>query len=409
MVAKDGAVRCHVDSPRLSLLSLLVLGVAALAAALAVVPRSDGGGVVGSASAAPAAALQVTLPGIGTGAPRTLDELSLLESRVSRVELTARRYATHLMGDVLHAPQVAIAPLDGADQVQVALTMAAKPQLYRAAPAVDQGPISQSVLVARLGLEAGEALPPYFTYTIQRGDTVEKLATRFGLQPESILFNNFELGDPDRLPVGGQLTIPTADGVVYTVVLGDTLFEIAENYAADIDDIVAFEGNNLASANDLREGETILLVGGSASLVGPIGGAFGGVLAGPPDFAWPIGGPGVTVSDFYGTPRANRYGFHTGVDWSAPTGTFVGATAPGIVIQAGWDGSYGYSVLVDHGGGYVSRYAHLSAIDVFLGEYVDTGSLIGFSGSTGLSSGPHLHFEIIAGGSPQDPLVWLNS
>ena len=79
------------------------------------------------------------------------------------------------------------------------------------------------------------------------------------------------------------------------------------------------------------------------------------------------------------------------------------------MIQAGWDGSYGLAVLVDHGGGVVSRYAHLSHIDVFLGEFVEAHDLIGFVGSTGLASGPHLHFEIIQGGVPVNPLVLLNS
>ena len=91
------------------------------------------------------------------------------------------------------------------------------------------------------------------------------------------------------------------------------------------------------------------------------------------------------------------------------TGTFIGAAAACQVIQAGGDGSFGLSVLVDHGGGVLTRYAHQSHIDVFLGEWVEPGDLIGFVGSTGYSRGPHLHFEIIIGGAPQDPLVWLNS
>ena len=115
------------------------------------------------------------------------------------------------------------------------------------------------------------------------------------------------------------------------------------------------------------------------------------------------------LTDFFGSARGNQLGFHTGVDFSAPTGTFVGAAAHGVVIQAGWEGSFGYLVTVDHGGGVLTRYAHLSHIDVFLGETVTPGDLIGFVGNTGLSSGPHLHFEIIMGGTFVDPLIWLNS
>jgi len=408
---RDRLTTYHLDSPRLGFFSLAVLGIATLVSALVIVLRGDGAdGVVLAAptinvEAGDGLLVQLAMPGLGTGAPRSLDELSLEPvDGVSRTELTARRYATHLAADIVQAPSVATAPLQSADQVQVALTVASKPTLYRDTGVVETDPESASVLATRLGLEPGEPLPPFFSYTIQRGDTVTKLARRFGLEQESILFNNFELRDPDRLPVGGELTVPGADGVVYTVKLGDTLSAIADNFAAEIDDILAYEGNRLASANHLVEGETILLVGGSASAT------FGGFAAGPvfaiPDFRWPMGG---VLTDFFGAPRSNSFGFHAGIDLSAPTGTFIGATAPGIVIQAGWDGSFGLNVLVDHGGGVISRYSHMDHIDVLLGAFVEAGTLLGFVGQTGFATGPHLHFEILMGGTPVNPLVWLNS
>ena len=79
------------------------------------------------------------------------------------------------------------------------------------------------------------------------------------------------------------------------------------------------------------------------------------------------------------------------------------------MIQAGWAGAFGNNVLVDHGGGVITRYAHMDHIDAFLGEFVNAGDLLGFVGSTGEATGPHLHFEIMMGGVPVDPLVWLNS
>ena len=118
---------------------------------------------------------------------------------------------------------------------------------------------------------------------------------------------------------------------------------------------------------------------------------------------------GGVLTDFFGTPRSNSFGFHAGIDIAAPTGTFIGATASGIVIQAGWDGSFGLNVLVDHGGGVISRYSHMDHIDVFLGAFVEAGTLLGFVGQTGFATGPHLHFEILMGGTPVNPLVWLNS
>jgi murein DD-endopeptidase MepM/ murein hydrolase activator NlpD len=410
-VAPDGVSPRQLESARLGVLSLAVLAIATLVAVLVIVLRGDKAPtfLASPVISSTGLELQVALPSLGIGAPRSLDEFASLDAlaQESRTEITARRYASHLVADIVRAPLTATAPLASSDQVQVALTVAANPALFRELVDADSGPISRATLAIWLGIDPDEALPPSFSYTIQPGDTVSKLSNRFGIEPESILFNNFELRDPNRLPVGGELTIPTADGLVYTVLLGDTLFEIAENFAADVDEILAFEGNNLASANQLVEGTTILLVGGSASVLGPIGSA--GPIFAPLEFRWPIGGPGVQLSDFYGAPRANRFGFHTGIDLSAPTGTFVGSTAAGIVIQAGWDGSFGLSVMVDHGGGFVSRYSHLSQIDVFLRAFVEAGTLIGFSGSTGLSSGPHLHFEIMTGGYPDDPLIWLNS
>ena len=400
--------------PGLHALPLAAVALAALVAIIAVLLTSQ------TEAPPPSIAVRVALPGVATAAPATLALLhepptgtpsGLLTTPLrstTREVVTARRYAAHLTAEFVTVGQSVAVALRTPEQVQAALATAATPQLIRAAdPADDGAVISDSVLAARLGLEPGAPLPPFFPYEVRRGDTVDKIAHRFAINPETILFNNWEIRDGDRLEVGATLTIPPRDGVVYTVRLGDTLFDIALNYAADVEAVLAFPGNQLTSANQLVEGETILLPGGSASL--PSGGV-GGIATGPvfaiPDFAWPLGG---ILCDFFGTPRGNLAGFHTGVDICAATGTFIGSTAPGIVILAGWDGSFGLSVLVDHGGGVVSRYAHMSQIDVFLGQSVDAGTLLGFVGSTGLASGSHLHFEILMAGTPVEPLVWLNS
>ncbi len=364
----------------------------------------------------PPLTVQVALPGIGAGAPADLSALrSALPSgsgaltpalyyRDTSVAVTAVRYAAHLTGDLVHVPEHAVAALTTPEQVEAAVTFAANPLLLRASAPEVEGVGGVSVLRARLGLSPGDPLPPYFTYEAQRGDTVAGLARRFGISEDAILFNNWELWDPDHLDPGISLTIPTADGVVYTVRLGDTLFDVIQNYDADMDATLAFPGNNLPSPDRLVEGSTILLVGGAASLAP--GAGFSGPVFAIPDFQWPVGG---LLSDFFGAARGNLWGFHTGIDLSAPIGTFIGAAAPGTVIQAGWDGSFGLNVLIDHGGGVITRYAHMDHIDAFLGEFLNAGDLVGFVGQTGLVTGPHLHFEIIMGGVPQDPLIWLNS
>ncbi|MFE3660681.1 peptidoglycan DD-metalloendopeptidase family protein [Streptomyces sp. NPDC059165] len=105
-------------------------------------------------------------------------------------------------------------------------------------------------------------------------------------------------------------------------------------------------------------------------------------------------------------------GYHTGVDFPVPTGTSVKAVAPGRVVSAGWAGSYGYQIVIRHGDGKYSQYAHLSALAVREGQQVNSGQRIGRSGSTGNSTGPHLHFEVRTGpgyGSDVDPLAYLRS
>ena len=400
---------------RLRHLSLVVIVAAAVMAAAAALLHGDGS--LAESPAESGLRLQIAVPGVGRGAPMNLAELrsavpsgesaraaAIYQHDVSTA-VTARRYATHLGADLVTAPGAVVAPLTSPEEVQALLAIASTPQLIRAQVPVGEDAVTgDAVLLARLGLPPGSPMPSYFTYQVVRGDTVDNLARRYGLQPESILFNNWEIIDPDRLDPGSTLSVPTRDGVVYTVLLGDTFDEIVANYAADGDATLAFAGNNLPSAAQLVEGETILLVNGSASVL-PTFGSTGSVF-GIPIFRWPMGG---VLSDFFGAPRGNRYGYHTGIDLSAPTGTFIGAAAPGVVIQAGWAGAFGNNVLVDHGGGVITRYAHMDHIDAFLGEFVNAGDLLGFVGSTGEATGPHLHFEIMMGGVPVDPLVWLNS
>ncbi|MYS68006.1 peptidoglycan DD-metalloendopeptidase family protein, partial [Streptomyces sp. SID5473] len=103
-------------------------------------------------------------------------------------------------------------------------------------------------------------------------------------------------------------------------------------------------------------------------------------------------------------------GYHTGVDFAVPTGTSVRSIGPGTVVSAGWAGAYGNEVVVQHTDGTYSQYAHLSSLSVSAGQSVDGGQQIGLSGSTGNSSGPHLHLEVRTGpayGSDIDPVAHL--
>jgi murein DD-endopeptidase MepM/ murein hydrolase activator NlpD len=124
-------------------------------------------------------------------------------------------------------------------------------------------------------------------------------------------------------------------------------------------------------------------------------------------FIWPVNGPiasgfGMRTHPIYGTAR-----MHTGVDIGASQGTPIKAAGDGVVKMAGWNGGYGNWTLIDHGGGLATGYAHQSSIGVRVGQHVSTGEVIGKVGSTGASTGPHLHWEVRVNGNPVDPMGWV--
>ncbi len=125
----------------------------------------------------------------------------------------------------------------------------------------------------------------------------------------------------------------------------------------------------------------------------------------PGDFSWPVSGPITSPFGMRLDPVSGEFTrMHTGIDIGAPFGATIGAAAPGRVILAGWtDGGYGNMIVVDHGGGISSLYAHCSQVFVVVGQDVQRGQALGAVGSTGHSTGPHLHFEIRVGGQPVDP------
>ena len=292
---------------------------------------------------------------------------------------------------------------------QASLTNAAESSAETATAVVDD-PASR--IRDYLGLHAGAQLPVSFSYIVEPGDTASSIAKRFGLEEATVLFNNFDIYDPNRLSVEQRLTLPTVDGLVYTVQPGDILDSLLHNFQADLEATLAYPANGIASPDHIQVGQQILLVHGSASLPAVSSGAAstgGGQTAQVwtvPEFVLYLRYDQIT--DYFGTARANSVGYHTGVDFNAPVGELVGAAAAGLVSVATWDPSYGNWVEIDHGGGYRSRYAHLDIINVREGQWVDAGNYIGTVGNTGNSSGAHLHFEIIINGQAVNPLAWLN-
>jgi murein DD-endopeptidase MepM/ murein hydrolase activator NlpD len=126
------------------------------------------------------------------------------------------------------------------------------------------------------------------------------------------------------------------------------------------------------------------------------------------DLSWPVSGPVTSPFGYRQSPFGGGIEFHMGLDIAAAMGTPIAASAPGRVISASWYGGYGNYILIDHGGGISTGYAHCSAIFVSPGQDVQKGQAIGAVGSTGASTGPHLHFEVRVDGRPVDPASRLH-
>jgi murein DD-endopeptidase MepM/ murein hydrolase activator NlpD len=262
----------------------------------------------------------------------------------------------------------------------------------------------------------------YFTYVVQQGDTVASIAARFGLELETLLWNNSHLQtDPDLLLIGQEMTIPTRDGILYTVRLGDTLLDIADIYQADVENIVGLSSNQIGDADSVLEGSVLLLPGAVPPPPPPIvepepffaasapedgyPGDFSppAASAGASGLIWPVVG---TISDYFGTPRGGGT-YHSGLDVVAPTGTPIAAAASGQIVLVSAGGGYGNYVVVRHDDGSETLYAHLSEVWVVQGQWVAQGESVGAVGATGWATGPHLHFEVRVGGAAVDPLYYL--
>jgi len=251
---------------------------------------------------------------------------------------------------------------------------------------------------------ATQAAPQIRTYTVQPGDTVLAVAQRFGITPETILSANPALsGNPDLLQLGQELKILPVSGVLHTVAAGDTLNSVAKRYQVDPQAIINYAANNLSAPYVLHPGDTLVVPGGAylapANAGLGAGGAQSSVSAqATGSFMWPVRG---VITQY---PWAQ----HVAVDIGAPLGRPIVAADAGVVLEAGWTNvGYGNYVIISHGNGFRTLYGHMSKILVTRGQKVAKGQQIGLVGSTGHSTGPHLHFEIYKNGAITNPLPYL--
>ena len=281
--------------------------------------------------------------------------------------------------------------------------------------------------------------PNYRLHLAVSGDTVDTLSRSFNLPPATLRSANPGLS-PDGDLAGQLVVVPPGAGVTVWVASGETLIDLAARYG--VGPATLATANGLDAGSELEVGQPLLVPSGAGAPAPPatapdvataaagealaVGGSdgreshrslqrsllgraweFAGDIERPSEvFLYPLRG---RLSSPFGwrniSVGGNRY--HGGIDLAAPPGTRIAASRDGTVTKAGWGGAYGYVVFVDHGDGSQTRYAHMLRIDVALGATVRQGDTLGLVGSSGASTGPHLHFELRFAGRTVDPLLYL--
>ncbi|MCX6785716.1 MAG: M23 family metallopeptidase [Candidatus Komeilibacteria bacterium] len=249
----------------------------------------------------------------------------------------------------------------------------------------------------------GEKRDKIIAYVIQPGDTVSTIAFKFGINTQTVLWEN-NLSAYSLLKLGQTLKILPVNGISYKIKKGDTLKTIAKLYKGNAEEILEF--NKLASETDLDIGETLIIPGG----VKP------SAVAAAPNYSLKnVFTPSAKISGSKLQWPTTSYRLtqyfswrHTGLDIGNQMGQPTYAAEGGVVIRAGWNsGGYGNLIVIDHGNGMQTWYGHHSKIYVAVGQRVARGQVIGAIGSTGRSTGPHLHFEVRVNGVRVNPLGYV--
>lgn len=250
-------------------------------------------------------------------------------------------------------------------------------------------------------IEAREHQSIMTTYVVHKGDTLADVAKMFGVSVDTIAWAN-EIDRKTALRVGQTLVILPLDGVLYTVKKGDTLRGIAKKYKGNIDEITTY--NDLGEDTVLAIGDTLIIPNGeqvaiSATKTAPR-------PSSSARFAFYPSYDGYYLFPLQSGTRSQGLHGHNGIDYGAPRGTPVYAAADGIVKVSNyrtgnpWFGGYGNYIMIEHGNGTQTLYAHLSAVSISAGDTVSKGQTIGKTGNTGRSTGPHLHFEVRGAKNP---------
>lgn len=236
-------------------------------------------------------------------------------------------------------------------------------------------------------------------YKVRSGDTISGISRKFGLSNISTLIAVNGISNVRQLKAGQNLKIPSADGLVHSVKSGDSLSSLSVKYGVTVEDLL--DVNDLES-QVLTAGQ-ILFIPGARLSSETLRMAMGEL------FTWPLKGSWRLTSNYgrRADPFTGVTSFHTGIDMAMPSGTPVYSSMSGKIESVGYTNIFGNYVIIKHVNGYQTLYAHLTKSLVKSGQNVAQGAKIGLVGSTGYSTGPHLHFTVFKNGKLVDPMTVL--
>ncbi|HAH62987.1 MAG TPA: M23 family peptidase [Treponema sp.] len=237
------------------------------------------------------------------------------------------------------------------------------------------------------------------TYKVLSGDTISGITRKFGLTNLSTLIAVNDIDNARALYAGQKLRIPSVDGLIYTVKPGNSLAGLSAKYNIPLEDLL--DVNDLSSQT-LKVGQQLFIPGAkldSSKLHEALGDMFKKPIAAAYRLTSPYG--------WREDPFTGVRSFHTGIDMACPQGTPIYASMGGKVLTAGWTNIFGNYVIISHPNGYQTLYGHMSKVIAKKGQIVNQGTCIGLVGTTGYSTGPHLHFTVYKNGRLVDPRTVL--
>lgn len=246
-------------------------------------------------------------------------------------------------------------------------------------------------------------------YIVKDGDTLWSIAERFDLSADTIIGSN----SPEKinsLLSGTVLRIPDREGIFVKVSEGESVERLSSLYGTKIDQICAV--NAIDPGLPLSSGREVFLPGADYAAVIQIESGMVKIASGREHLLqntlmWPVRGRVSSLFGWRSLSYASAGSFHSGLDIMAPYGRAIVSAMDGVVVYSGWMGGYGKTVVIDHADGITTLYGHCSDLAVQKGDQVYSGQLISYVGSTGRSTGNHLHFEVRKNSFPVDPLSAL--